>query len=99
MQVGDTDLDSDVDDALYVDDIKPGGGVATVWSNWRDQAETIISGLSPGYTRNDFFAAWTKQMTASVRTDANRALVIQRGWSINVGTIHQHESDGTVTEA
>ena len=31
MQVADTDTNQDVDDALYVDDIKPGGGVETVW--------------------------------------------------------------------
>ena len=98
MQVEDTDLDSDVDDALYVDDIKPGGGVQTVWGNWRDVAETIVSSLSPGYTRADFWAAWSKQKTDAVKADARRALITQRGWSIPVGSIHQHEGDGTVTE-
>jgi hypothetical protein len=25
-------------------------------------------------------------------------LITQRGWSIDVGSVHQHEGDGTVTE-
>ena len=98
MVVEDTDLDSDVDDALYVDDIKPGGGVKTVWGDWRDVAEAIISSLPPGYTRADFWAEWSKQKTDAVKADARRALITQRGWSIPVGSIHQHEGDGTVTD-
>ena len=101
LTVDDTDLDSDVDDALFVDDIKPGPGIETVWGNWQEVAEGIISGLSPGYTVDDFWAAWTMGDTQGVRNDANRALVscpggIGRGWTIT--GFHQHEGDRTVTE-
>ena len=99
--VEDSDTDQDVDDALFLDDIQPGPGVATVWGNWQIIAEGIISGLSPGYTAEDFWAAWTMGDTQAVRNDANRALVagpggIGRGWTIT--RVHQHEGDGTVTE-
>jgi len=96
--VDDTDTLQDVDDALYVDDIKPGGGYETVWGNWRDQAENLITGLDTGYTVFDFWAEWSKQMTDAVRADARRALITQRGWTVPVGSIHQHEGDGSVTE-
>ena len=99
--VEDSDLDSDVDDALFVDDIKPGNGEETVWGNWQIRAEGIITGLDPGYTVDDFWAAWTMGDTQAVRNDAQRALVsgpggIGRGWTITF--FHQHEGDGTVTE-
>jgi hypothetical protein len=99
--VEDSDTDSDVDDALFVDDIKSGPGVETVWGNWQTRAEGIITGLDPGYTVDDFWAAWTMGDTQAVRNDANRALVsgpggIGRGWTIT--SVHQHEGDGTVTE-
>ncbi len=98
--VADTDTDQDVADSLFIDDIKPGGGVETVWGNWQDRAESIISGLATGYTVNDFRAAWTGGDTQAVRNDANRAMVsgpggIGRGWVIVAGTVHQHEGDGT----
>jgi hypothetical protein len=93
-------IDSDIDDALFVLDIKPGGQTATVWSNWQDTAETNIDNLSPGYTQADFYAEWSKQNTSKVRNDARRALVtLQTGWSVDVGSVHQHEGDGTVTES
>ena len=101
VTVEDTDTDQDVDDALFVDDIQPGPSVATVWGNWLVIAEGIITGLDPGYTAEDFWAAWTMGNTQAVRNDANRALVsgpggIGRGWTIT--SFHQHEGDGTVTE-
>lgn len=96
LTVADTDTDQDVDDALYVDDIKPGPQTETVWGNWRKLAESKIAGLSPGYTFAVFRAAWTKPNTNSIRSDARRALITQRGWT--VGSVHQHEGDGTVTE-
>lgn len=96
--VDDLDTDEDVDDALFVDDIKPGAQTATVWSNWQETAETIVSGLTSGYTAADFRAAWTTSDTAGVRSDARRALITQRGWTIDVGSIHQHEGDGTNTD-
>jgi hypothetical protein len=96
LVVADTDTDQDVDDALFVDDIKPGGGVETVAGNWIDTAEDIIGGLTPGYDRDDFWADWSKQNTSKVRADARRALVTQRGWTVNA--VHQHEGDGTATE-
>ena len=101
LTVEDTDTDADVDDALFVDDIAPGPSTATVWGNWQLIAEGIISGLSPGYTDQDFWAAWTQGDTQAVRNDANRALVsgpggIGRGWTITF--VHQHEGDGTVLE-
>lgn len=103
LTVEDTDTDQDVDDALFVDDIRPGPQVETVWGNWQERAEGIIAGLTPGYTVADFWAEWTKGDTQAVRNDANRALVagpggIGRGWEIVVGTLHQHEGDGTNTD-
>ncbi len=101
--VADGDTDQDVDDALFVDDIRPGPQVETVWGNWQDTAEGIIAGLDPGYTVAEFWAAWTNGDTQAVRNDANRALVsgpggIGRGWTIPAGSIHQHEGDGTNTD-
>ena len=101
LTVEDSDTDADVDDALFLDDIQPGPSTATVWGNWQIRAEGIISGLSPGYTVDDFWAAWTGGNTQAVRNDANRALVsgpggIGRGWTIT--SFHQHEGDGTVLE-
>ena len=101
LTVEDIDTDQDVDDALFVDDIKPGPTTETVWGNWQAIAEGIITGLSPGYTAEDFWAAWTMGDTQAVRNDVQRALVsgpggIGRGWTIT--SLHQHEGDGTVTE-
>ena len=101
--VGDFDTPSDVDDALFVDDIRPGPQVETVWGNWQIRAEGIIAGLDPGYTVTDFWASWTNGDTQAVRNDANRALVsgpggIGRGWTIPAGSVHQHEGDGTNTD-
>jgi hypothetical protein len=96
LEVADTDTDSDVDDALFVDDIKPGPQTATVWGNWQTRAESVISGLSDPYTLADYWADWSKQDTAKTRTDARRALVTQRGWTVS--NVHQHEGDGTNTD-
>ncbi len=96
LVVEDTDIDQDVDDALFVDDIRPGPQTETVWGNWQDIAESIISGLAPGYTADDFWAAWGPQDTNAVRQDARRALVTQRGWTVD--SVHQHEGDGTVLD-
>ncbi len=96
LTVGDSDLDSDVDDALFVDDIRPGPIEDTVWSNWQAKAESIIAGLSPGYTEVDFWLAWTPADTKAVRDDAQKALESGpaggRGWTITF--FHQHEGDG-----
>ena len=89
----DSDTPQDVDDSLYLDDIKPGGGVETVWGNWQDRAEGIIAVLPASYTIRDYWSDWTQQDTAAVRSDARRALITQRGWSIPF--IHWHEGDGT----
>ena len=101
VTVEDSDTDQDVDDALFLDDIQPGPSTVTVWGNWQERAEGIITGLSPGYTADDFWAAWTMGDTQAVRNDAQRALTtgpggIGRGWTITF--FHQHEGDGTVTE-
>ncbi len=101
LTVEDSDTGQDVDDALFLDDIQPGPSTATVWGNWQLIAEGIITGLDPGYTVDDFWAAWTMGDTQAVRNDANRALVsgpggIGRGWTIT--SVHQHEGDGTVLE-
>ena len=93
LVVDDTDTDQDVDDALFLDDIKPGAGFETVWSNWMGLAESIVNGLSPSYTVGDYQAAWSQKNTASIRSDARRALITQRGWS--VPWIHWHEGNGT----
>ena len=97
LTVEDSDLDVFVDDALFKDDIHPSPGqTETVWGNWQEIAEGIISGLSPGYTVEDFWQAWTKSNTQVVRQDASRALASPsgRGWTIT--SVHQHEGDGTV---
>ena len=101
LTVEDSDTDSDVDAALFLDDIQPGPSMATVWGNWQETAEGIISSLDPGYTVADFWVAWTMGDTQAVRNDAQRALVsgpggIGRGWTIT--RFHQHEGDGTVSE-
>ncbi len=102
LTVPDGTPDSDVDDALFVDDIHPAPGqTQTVWSNWQQLAEGLISGLPPGYTEADWLAAWTSADTAAVRSDANTALVsgpggIGRGWIITF--FHQHEGDGSELE-
>lgn len=98
LVVGDADTDQDVDDALFVDDIRPGPQTETVIGNWIEKAEDIISGLDIGYGVDDFWAMWRRQDTNAVRADARRALVTQRGWAINVGSVHQHEGDGTTTD-
>ena len=103
LVVADTDTNQDVADSLFVDDIRPGPQTETVWSNWQDRAEGIITGLATGYTVADFWSAWTFGDTQSVRNDANRAMVsgpggIGRGWTIVAGTVHQHEGDGTNTD-
>ena len=100
LTVADTDIDQDVADSLFVDDIRPGPATETVWGNWQTRAEGIIAGLTTGYTVADFRAAWTGGDTQAVRNDANRAMVsgpggIGRGWTIVAGTVHQHEGDGT----
>jgi hypothetical protein len=95
LEVADTDTDQDVDDALFTDDIKPGPQVQTVWGNWQDRAETIIGGLT-NPTLGDYWADWSKQDTAKTRSDARRALVTQRGWTVS--NVHQHEGDGTNTD-
>ena len=94
LTVEDSDTDTDVDDSLFVDDIRPGPQAETVWGNWQTRAEGIIAGLSPGYTEQDFWAAWTTGDTQAVRQDAQRALTtgpggIGRGWTITF--FHQHE--------
>ncbi len=106
VTVADTDTDQDVADSLFVDDITPAPSVRvvqTVWSEWQDRAEGIIRGLTTGYTKEDFWSAWTMGDTQAFRNNVNRAMVsgpggIGRGWTIMAGTIHQHEGDGTVTE-
>ncbi len=101
LTVDDLDTDQDVADSLFVDDIRPGPQSETVWDNWQTRAETIIAGLSTGYTVEDFWAGWTMGDTQAVRNDAQRALTtgpggIGRGWTI--GSVHQHEGDGSVTD-
>lgn len=91
--VSDTDFALDVDDALFVDDIKGGPSVETVWGNWQERAE---KNYTPGMTQVEYWAEWSKQDTAKTRNDARRSLVTQRGWSVTA--IHQHEGDGTNTD-
>jgi hypothetical protein len=93
LDVDDTDTFQDVDDAFFVDDIQPGGGTLTVWEDWQATAEGIISGLTPGYTQNDFWAAWTEGDSQAMRNSVQRALTtgpggIGRGWTIT--GFHQH---------
>ena len=97
--VGDTDTAQDVMDALTVDDIKPGPQTATVATNWVERAEADINGLSPGFTAEDFKAAQSKQDSSKMRADATKAMG-DRGWVENpdsVGSVHQHEGDGSNT--
>ncbi len=98
VDVDDADTDQDVDNAVFVDDIHPSPQTEeTVWSNWQAIAEGIIEGLTPGYTIEDFFAAWTEGDTQAMRNDIQRAFMtgpggIGRGWTIT--GFHQHEGDG-----
>lgn len=97
MVVGDSDTAQDVMDALTVDDIRPGPQTATVASNWIERAETDINRLPPGFTAEDFMATQSKQDTSKMRSDARSAFG-GRGWTENpdsVGSLHQHEGDGT----
>jgi hypothetical protein len=103
LTVEDSDTDEDVDDALFLDDIRPGPQTLTAWEDWQDIAEGIIDTLDPGYTAADFQAAWTGGDTQAVRNSFQRALVAGpggagRGWEIVDGTVHQHEGDGTNTD-
>jgi len=95
LTVDDTDTDLDVDDALFLDDIRPGPQTATVIGNWIGQAEDIIDGLTDP-TVAEYWAGWSHQDTAKIRQDTRRALVTQRGWTITF--VHQHEGDGTTTD-
>lgn len=89
--------DQDVDDAHFVDTAAGGPtNGETLWETWQGEAEAIIAGLTTGYTHADFFAAWTQQDTARIRTAARRILINGRGWTVS--SVHQHEGDGTVTE-
>lgn len=94
LTIGDTDTAQDVANMLYVDDVRPGPQVESVWFRWRETAEGIIGSLSPGYTNKDFWAAWSNQNTAKVRNDM-RSAISGRGWTVDVGTLHWHEGDGT----
>ena len=94
LTIADTDTFQDVADALLVDDIRPGPQTETVWGNWKDLAESILSGMTLPYTRAEFWGEWRPQDTASVRNDARRALVTQRGWTIT--DLKWAEGDGTV---
>ena len=97
LTVADTDTDADVDDAHLIDTASGGPtNGETMWETWQTLAESIIDGLSPGYTVRDFWAQWSAQNTARVRTAARRILINGRGWSVS--DVHQHEGDGTVTE-
>jgi len=103
LVVADGDTDQDVSDSLFVDDIRPGPQVETVWSRWQERAEGIITTLTTGYTVQDFWLAWSMGDTQAVRNDAHRAMVsgpggIGRGWEIVAGSVHQHEGDGTNTD-
>lgn len=98
LTVGDTDTDQDVDDALFLDDIKPGPQTETVIGNWIEIAEGIISGLPSGYTREDFQVEWAPNQLNAVRSDAKRALITQRGWAIDVGSLHYHLGDGSAVD-
>lgn len=96
VTVDDTDTDQDVDDALFVDDIKPGPSTETVIGNWIERAEAVVAGLTEPYTLGDYWADWSKQDTAKTRNDVAKALVSQRGWDVTF--VHQHEGDGTNTD-
>lgn len=93
LTVDDIDTDQDVDDALFLDDIKPGPQTASVIDQWIELAENIISGLSDPYTVADYWASWSKSDTAKTRNDVAKALVSQRGWDVT--SWHQHEGDGS----
>jgi hypothetical protein len=96
LVVADTDVFQDVDDALFVDDIRPGPQVETVWGNWQVLAESLILSMGTPHMQARFWEEWRQQDTASVRSDARRSLVTQRGWTVS--NVHQHEGDGTNTD-
>jgi hypothetical protein len=97
LVVGDADTDQDVDDAMWLDTALGGPtNGETLWETWQALADPKISGLTTGYSQTDFWAEWTQQNTARVRSAARRILVNGRGWSIP--WVHQHEGDGTNTD-
>lgn len=99
LVVADTDTDQDVDDALWLDTASGGPtNGETLWETWQQLADPKISGLTTGYTVQDFWAEWTQQNTARVRNAARRILINGRGWTIPGGSVHQHEGDGTTTD-
>ena len=93
LVVDDADTDQDVDDALFLDDVKPGPQSASMIDQWIERSENNISGLSDPYTLDDYWAAWSKADTAKTRNDGAKALVSQRGWTVT--SWHQHEGDGS----
>lgn len=96
LLVPDGTPDTDIDNALFTLDIRPGQQSETVWGNWQTLAEGIITGLLAEFTVEDFWAAWTFQDTAAIRTDARRALItLQTGWTVDEASVHQHEGDGS----
>jgi hypothetical protein len=99
LTVPDGVSDQDIDDAHWLATASGGpNNGKTLWGAWRDIAESNLSGLSPGYTKADYYAAWSNQDTSRVRDQGRRILVNGLGWSIDVGSIHQHEGDGTNTD-
>ena len=93
MVVDDLDTDQDVDDSLFVDDIKNGPGYETVIGNWQVLAETNYA-ASDG-SQADYYSQWSSSETKQMRNDARKAMVTQRGWFIEPGSVHQHEGDGS----
>ncbi len=100
LVVGDADTAQDVLNALTIDDIKAGQQIETVATNWIERAEIAINGLPLGFTAVDFQAAQSKQDTSKMRGDARKAMG-DRGWTEApdaVGSVHQHEGDGSNTD-
>lgn len=93
MIVDDTDTDQMVADAFVYEDIRSGPQVETVIGNWIGLAETQIQGLGDPWTYNDFVAAWTPNEVNAVIGDV-RTLIKNR-WTIPVGEIHYHSSEGS----
>jgi hypothetical protein len=99
LTVPDVVTDQDVDDAHWSDTAQGGpNNGKTLWDAWRDIAETNLTALGTGYTLADWYAEWSNQDTSRIRDQGRRILVNGRGWVIDVGSIHQHEGDGSNTD-
>jgi hypothetical protein len=84
----------DVFDALTVDDIEQKPGVQTVFGNWQERAEAVISGLAAGARNGALWTGFGNPDRSKTRNDARSALTA-RGWTFVA--LHEHQDEDTVS--